>query len=131
HAAVFSKNHEIYAQQANTLTAMPKTTVHCRDGTLIGELPSVAEEPPFTPKSEMVKVGGNREGFYAYVVRPHNFDKAKRYPVVLYVYGGPGHQQVQATMNTRLLPQWIADQGFIVATLDNRGTPGRGQEWEH
>jgi dipeptidyl-peptidase-4 len=33
-------------------------------------------------------------------------------------------------MATRLLDQWLADQGFIVASLDNRGTPGRGRDWE-
>jgi dipeptidyl-peptidase-4 len=130
HAAVFGKNHEIYVHQESTPGAMPKSTVHRADGALIGELPSVAEEPPFTPKSDTVKVGFDGAGFYAYVVRPHGFDPTKRYPVVLYVYGGPGHQQVQATMNTRLLPQWIADQGFIVVSLDNRGTPGRGRDWE-
>ena len=73
---------------------MPKTTVHRNDGTLLGELPSVAEEPPFTPKSEQVKVGSGA-GFYAYVIRPHNFDATKRYPVVLYVYGGPSTDQVR------------------------------------
>jgi dipeptidyl-peptidase 4 len=63
-------------------------------------------------------------------VRPRDFDARKRYPVVLHVYGGPTHQQVLASMATRLLDQWLADQGFIVASLDNRGTQGRGRDWE-
>ena len=50
--AVFSKNHAIYALQANTLHSMPKTTVHRVDGTLIGELPSVAEDPPIKPNTK-------------------------------------------------------------------------------
>jgi len=33
-------------------------------------------------------------------------------------------------MQTRLLDQWLADQGFVVVSLDNRGTPGRGHDWE-
>jgi dipeptidyl-peptidase-4 len=129
YTAVFSKKHDTYVQQANTPAAMPKTTVRRANGTVSDTLPSVAEEPPTTPNSEMVKVGDDRS-FYAYIVRPHNFDPQKRYPVIDYVYGGPGHQQVLATMNTRLLPQWIADQGFIVVAIDNRGTPGRGRDWE-
>lgn len=128
-SAVFSKDHTIYALREATLTAMPRTTVHHDDGKWIGELPSVAEEPPAKPNIELVKVGSD-PGYYAYIVRPHNFDPKKRYPVLDYVYGGPGHPQVQATMNTRLLPQWLADQGFIVVAIDNRGTPGRGRDWE-
>jgi dipeptidyl-peptidase-4 len=129
HTAVFSKDHSVYVLQSVTADAMPKATVHKADGTLLGELPSVAEDPPFVPKAETVKVGDG-EGFYAYVIRPHGFDAKKKYPVIDYVYGGPHHLQVQAAMNTQLLPQWLADQGFIVVALDNRGTPGRGHDFE-
>jgi dipeptidyl-peptidase-4 len=129
HGAVFAKNHAIYVHQAVLPGAMPRTTVHRADGTLIGELPSVAETPPFVPRAELVKVGPG-QGFYASVVRPRNFDTAKRYPVIVHVYGGPHHQMVLAAMGTRLLDQWLADQGFLVVSLDGRGTPGRGREWE-
>src|SRR5260370_19447391 len=109
---------------------MPKTTVHRADGTLVGELPSVAEEPPVTPKSEMVKVGDG-PGFYAYIVRPQNFDPNKRYPIIDYVYGGPGQHQGLATMNTRPLAPGVRGQGFLVVALHNTGPPGpcraRGQ----
>jgi dipeptidyl-peptidase-4 len=129
HSAVFARNHGIYVHTASTRTRMPRSTVHRSDGTLVGELPSVAEEPPFVPADELVKVGDGA-GFHAVVVRPRDFDPKKRYPVVLHVYGGPGHQQVLATMSMRLLPQWLADQGFVVVSVDNRGTPGRGRDWE-
>ncbi|MFL5245485.1 MAG: S9 family peptidase [Gemmataceae bacterium] len=81
------------------------------------------------PKAELVKAGAE-PGFYSMILRPHGFDSRKRYPVALHVYGGPKHQMVLAAMNTRLLDQWLADQGFIVIALDGRGTPGRGREWE-
>ena len=42
----------------------------------------------------------------------------------------PGHQKVIAAQNSRLLYQWIADQGFLVVAVDGRGTPGRGRHWE-
>jgi dipeptidyl-peptidase-4 len=129
HTAVFSKDHSVYALTAMTPEAMPRTTVHRAGGSLVGELPSVAEEPPFVPRAEGVKVGGGK-GFYAVVIRPRDFDPSRRYPVVVDVYGGPGHQKVTAAVNTRLLDQWLADQGFIVVSLDNRGTPGRGRDWE-
>jgi len=89
----------------------------------------VAEEPPFVPRAELVTVGDS-PGFHAAVVRPRDFDSRKRYPVLVDVYGGPGHVKVTAAMSTRLLDQWLADQGFIVVSLDNRGTLGRGRDWE-
>ena len=50
--------------------------------------------------------------------------------MILHVYGGPGHQEVLAQMNRRLIDQWLADQGFIIVAVDGRGTPGRGRDWE-
>lgn len=130
HSATFSKNHAIYVLRTTDARNMPRATVYRADGTLIAELPSVAEEPPFVPDTEIVKAGEG-EGFYCSVTRPRNFDKARRYPVLVDVYAGPQHQQVMASMGSHLLPQWLADQGFIVVAIDGRGTPGRGSAWEH
>ena len=127
--AVFAKDHSIYVLTTRSTVAMPQFTVHRRDGELIGKLPSVAENPPFLPRAEIVRVGGE-PGFYCAVVRPREFDPKKRYPVVNHVYGGPGHNQVLASMGMWLLDQWLADQGFIVVSIDGRGTPGRGRDWE-
>ena len=46
------------------------------------------------------------------------------------VYGGPRHVHVVQAMRNWLIPQWLADQGFVVVAVDNRGTPGRGRDWE-
>ncbi len=129
HTAVFAKGHEVYVETFTSTAAMPKTTFHTADGVLVGELPSTAEEPPFALNTETLKVGDD-PGFYAYIVRPHDFDKSKHYPVIDHVYGGPTHLQVQDAMGGRLIDQWLADQGFIVVAVDNRGTPGRGLDWE-
>lgn len=129
HDAVFSKDHSVFVHRAALAGAMPSITVHRADGTPIGELPSVAENPTFTPRSELVKVGDG-PGFHAAVVRPHGFDPKKRYPVIVDVYGGPGHNHVLSPMHSRLMAQWLADQGFIVVAIDGRGTPGRGRDWE-
>src|SRR5262249_40594280 len=129
HSAKFSKDHSVYVRTSVLLGAMPRSTVHRADGTLVGPLPSVAEAPPFTPEQRLEKVG-TAPGFSASVVRPRDFAKGTKYPVIVYVYGGPGHQHVLASMGSRLIPQWLADQGFIVVSIDNRGTPGRGRDWE-
>jgi dipeptidyl-peptidase-4 len=129
HSAAFSKNHAVYARQSILADAMPKTTVLRSSGETIGVLPSVAEDPGFVPKAEIVKIG-DEPGYYASILRPYGFTAKKHYPVILHVYGGPKHQMVLASMPTRLLDQWLADQGFIVVALDGRGTPGRGRDWE-
>ncbi len=128
HGASLSKDGSVYVLTARTPAAMPKTTVHRADGKLLGELPAVAENPPFDPRVNLVEVG--KEKFRAAVVRPRNFDKKKKYPVIVDVYGGPHHSHVVAMKNRWLLGQWYADQGFLVVAIDGRGTPGRGRDWE-
>lgn len=110
------------------LKEMPVTVV-LKNGTEVGRLPSVAEEPPFIPKVQIRKVGPG-EGFWTAVVLPRNFDPMKKYPALVDVYGGPHHLTVTPTLRHWFLMQWLADQGFIVLATDNRGTPGRGRDWE-
>jgi dipeptidyl-peptidase 4 len=121
-----------------TLAAMPQSFVYKHPASSEGDafvqkgvLPSVAVEPAFTPNVVFEQLGvGGPEDFYAAVVRPHGFDPKKTYPVIVDVYGGPHHLTVQQTMRPWLLMQWLADQGFIVVAVDNRGTPSRGRDWE-
>lgn len=86
------------------------------------------EDPPWVPRLELEVVG--ERGFHTGVIRPRDFDATRKYPVIVNVYGGPHHQMVRATPQAYYLQQWIADQGFIIAMIDGRGTPGRGRDWE-
>lgn len=65
---------------------------------------------------------------FAYMLKPKDFDPNKEYPLFMYVYGGPESQSVRDAW-TRQLPwfQMLAQQGYIVACVDNRGTNGRGE----
>jgi len=128
-SAVFGGKSRIYTLTTETPDALARTTVHRADGSLIGELPSVAQEPGLTTHTELLRVGDG-EGFHVRVTRPENFAASHRYPVIVDVYGGPHAQVVRASKRTWLLPQWLANQGFIVVAADNRGTPGRGRDWE-
>ena len=125
----FARDGAVYVLTSSTTNQMPQSVVYAADDKRLGELPSLAEEPPFKPNVSIEKVGDG-QGFYTAVVRPRSFDAKKRYPVVLYVYGGPTALMVQSGMGSWLLPQWLADQGFVVAVVDNRGTPHRGRAWE-
>lgn len=99
------------------------------DGGKIAALPSVAERPSSLPKVELLRTEGAR-GMDAAIVRPRDFKKGARYPVILDVYAGPGHKQVLAQPDRYMIEQWMADRGYIVVALDGRGTPGHGREWE-
>lgn len=127
-SVVFSENKDVFVLTRTSPGKMPRSFVHTR-AKPVGELPSVAEEPAFTPKVTFEKVGGEN-GFHAAIVRPREFDPKKKYPVIIDVYGGPHHLHVAKAMRNWLVPQFLADQGFVVVAVDNRGTPGRGRDWE-
>jgi dipeptidyl-peptidase-4 len=58
------------------------------------------------------------------VLYPRNHVAGRRLPVLVDIYGGPGHQEVLAVRSRWLERQWWADAGFAVVVIDNRGTPG-------
>ncbi len=129
HSAVFSRNHAIYVHTAATAEGERWHSVRRREGGEIGRLQSVTEAPPFLPNLELTSVGRD-PGFHCAIVRPRNFDAAHRYPIIVSVYGGPGAQTVSASSYRYLFHQWFADHGFIVVSMDGRGTPNRGRDWE-
>ncbi|HEX5634636.1 MAG TPA: DPP IV N-terminal domain-containing protein, partial [Gemmatimonadales bacterium] len=93
-----------------------------------GELRSVAEEPGFEPNVEWVKVGP--DSLRGFIVRPRDYRPGLRYPVVDWAYAGPHSGRVQRHGRAYLREQWLADQGFIVFSVDGRGTPWRGRSFE-
>lgn len=74
------------------------------------------------------KDGTSLNGWY---IKPSDFDPAKKYPVLMYMYGGPGSQTVinQWKGQRYLWHQMLAQNGIIVASFDNRGTGSRGEEF--
>ena len=70
------------------------------------------------------------------MVKPHDFDPTKKYPVVMFQYSGPGNQQVVNSWNMGSMGQggiydhYLSQQGFIIVCVDGRGTGGRGAEFE-
>ena len=71
-----------------------------------------------------------------WMVKPKDFNPAKKYPVIMYQYGGPGNQQVLnqwgigMSGNGAILEQYLAQQGYVCVCVDNRGTGGRGAAFE-
>lgn len=94
------------------------------------ELPTVAERPPLVPTTVLTSVGVEGRLQYVAITRPRAFDAKRKYPVLLYVYGGPHAKVVLDARDEYIMDQWYADAGFIVVRTDGRGTPDRGRDWE-
>ena len=68
----------------------------------------------------------------AYMIKPPGFSASKKYPVLMFVYGGPGKQTVLNEYDPFDFYwfQMLAQQGYIIVSVDNRGTPGRGDNFK-
>jgi dipeptidyl-peptidase 4 len=140
HAPVFARDGRVWVDTVTTVEAWPESRVYGADPAggarprLLAVLPDAAEPPPFGVLLELgttpPAADEGRTSFAAAIIRPHDFQPGRRYPVVLHVYGGPHSLMVKADARAYLLDQWIADHGTIVVCLDNRGTPRRDRAWE-
>lgn len=83
-------------------------------------------------RTEFVEVkAADGATLYARLVKPADFDPARKYPVIVSVYGGPDVQIVQNRWGvTNPFDHLLAEEGFLVWSLDNRGSAGRGHAWE-
>lgn len=130
HAVMVAKKGGTRLHIDNNIDGTRTQTAYRRDGTKIGELPSVAEPIPALPSVTLETVIVEGRSHNVSIVRPRNFDPKLRYPVILDVYGGPGVKVVSNNPRGHFKDQLLADTGFIVVSSDGRGTPGRGRDWE-
>lgn len=76
----------------------------------------------------------SHDGFdlYTRLIKPSNFDPNKKYPVLVYVYGGPHAQMITNSWHdgASLWMNWMAEQGYLIFTLDGRGSGNRGFAFE-
>jgi dipeptidyl-peptidase-4 len=83
-------------------------------------------------KAEFIKVPNSKgDTLNGWMLKPANFDPAKKYPVLFCNYGGPGSQQVSNRFGAvSMWHQMLAQKGFIVVSVDNTGTGFRGEEFK-
>ena len=140
--AIFSRNYKYYVNIWSDINHPWVYTLNNTQGktlaTLIdnkaladklGEYETASRELFSFTTAEGIELNG-------WMVKPADFDASRRYPVVMYQYGGPGSQQVLNHWGIgicgqgALLEQYLAQQGYIVVCVDNRGTGGRGAGFE-
>lgn len=83
-------------------------------------------------KSGSIKAADDKTDLYYRMVLPPNFDPTKKYPTIVYVYGGPHAHNIAATWhwNSRSWETYMAQKGYVLFILDNRGSEHRGKEFE-
>ena len=85
-----------------------------------------------TAEIKTIKAADGTTDLYTRLIKPSNFDATKKYPVMVYVYGGPHAQLVTNSYldGANLWMYWMAEQGYLVFTVDNRGSDNRGFAFE-
>ena len=138
-SANFSKDFKYYILQ-NTASDSPlKVSLHkAPTGELVKVLEDNAtlrkklEDYNIAPKEFMtIKTSENIE-LNAWMIKPTDFDPTRKYPVFMFLYGGPGSQQVLNNFDAAngMWFQHLAQKGYIVACVDNRGTGGKGADFK-
>ena len=85
-----------------------------------------------TSEIKTIKAADGTTDLYTRLIKPSNFDATKKYPVMVYVYGGPHAQMITNSFldGANLWMYWMAEQGYLVFTVDNRGSENRGFAFE-
>ena len=141
-SAIFSTNYNYFINTWSNLTHPSVYTMNDRAGKT---LKTLEDNQTLIDKWSTVETG-TRELFQfttqsgiqlnGWMVKPANFDPNRKYPVIMYQYGGPGNQQVLDQWGIGMsgqggvLEQYFAQQGFVCVCVDNRGTGGRGAAFE-
>ena len=88
------------------------------------------QQPIYT--NGYITAADGKTDLYFRMVKPHDFDPNKKYPTVVYVYGGPHAHNVDASWHyaSRSWETYMAQKGYIVFILDNRGSENRGCDFE-
>ena len=140
--ALFSGDYQYFVNTWSDYNTPYVVTTRDNNGRVISTLQDKADLKAKVAESGFAK----RESFSfttsegvqlnGWILKPLNFDASKRYPVIMHQYSGPGSQQVTDSWSAGSMGQggafdsYLAQQGFIVVSVDGRGTGGRGADFE-
>jgi dipeptidyl-peptidase 4 len=135
HAVSMSPAGDVYVDNYSSLQSPSRRTLNSSDGKEIAELVEADKKPleeyDILPSEILkVKAADGKTDMYARLIRPAGFDPAKKYPVIVEVYGGPGAQAIHNAWMGMGADQVFAHKGFVIWQVDNRGSTGRGHAYE-
>ena len=136
--ADFSKGFKYYINTYSSLKTPKHITLHNKKGKLIRvlednqELKQAIHDYNFAPVEFMtINTPSSKWDLNAVMIKPNNFNPDKKYPLMVFLYGGPGSQIVQDSwVRRQAFHQLLAQKGYVVVYIDNRGTGGRGEEFK-
>ena len=141
-SAIFSKDFKNFICFWSNIDTPPQITLRNTQGktltTLVDNKELAGKYASYDMGKKEVFTFTTSEGvrLIGWMVKPKDFNPQKKYPVVMYQYGGPGSQQVRNAWGLgmsgqgAIMEQYLAQQGYICVCVDNRGTGGRGAEFE-
>ncbi len=140
HEAVLSGSGGFFADTYSTITRPPSLRAMSIDGKQVIDIeangsPDVRKYALPAPEFLTIQTDG-KVNLHAVMTKPSKFDPGKKYPVIMYVYGGPTSQVVLdqwgagGGMARSLWHRMMAERGYIVFAVDGHGTPGRGRDFQ-
>ncbi|GAA5524921.1 dipeptidyl aminopeptidase 4 [Microbulbifer aestuariivivens] len=139
HAIEFSADASGYIDTFSNVQTPPQVSLHDVDGQLVtwieenrvdeGHPLSAYQQGWITPEFGAFRAPQGHQLYYR-LYKPADFDPTKKYPVMVFLYGGP-HAQLVTNSWDRLFNQYMAQQGYVVFTVDNRGSANRGTAFEN
>jgi dipeptidyl-peptidase-4 len=141
HGISMAPDAKHYLDTYSNVMTPPREDVYRADGSRLAVLtenvlPELADYGLVKPEFHTI-TGPSGAKLSTMMIRPPNFDASRKYPVLIYTYGGPGSQVVRNAWDPVprrwqqfLWHQMMAQKGYIIFELDNRGSPARGHAFE-
>ncbi len=136
HAANVSDNGRFFVDNASTVSSAPSSAVYDTLGARVADLETadlsrLADAGFKFPETFRVKADDGVTDLYGVLYKPFDFDAAKKYPVIAFVYPGPQQESVTKVFSPRSQNYALAQLGFIVIEVGNRGGHPDRSKWYH
>ncbi|TCK80973.1 S9 family peptidase [Albibacterium bauzanense] len=134
-AATFSADFSYYVLNYSSVNTPPYITLNSNKG-IIRVLEDnhtskeVSKEYGISPRDFFSFTTSEGADLNGYMIKPTNFNKDTKYPVLMFVYGGPGSQNVVNSWTHNYWFDYLAQKGYLIVCVDNRGTGFRGAEFK-
>jgi dipeptidyl-peptidase-4 len=136
HGVSMAPDGKHFLDTYSTAMTPPQQRLYNSDGSLVGTIEenrvTELESYHLQPEEFFTVPGADGTPLEAAMIKPAGFDASQRYPVIVYLYGGPHGQEVRDAWrgSTFLWNELMAQKGFVIFTVDNRGMAGRGHNFE-
>ncbi len=134
--AKFSKNYQYYINTYSNANNPPEYSLYQSNGKKIKvlkhnkKLQKQLQEYNISEREIFILKTKTGHELNAYMIKPYNFNPQKKYPVFMHIYGGPGSQTVKNSWSGNYYSHLLAQKGYIIVSVDNRGTGFKGSKFK-